>query len=96
MWRTIIEEPEPFAFRHSLTEQIGGLMEAGFEITSIYKDCDGSGLFDQGGVFLIRLDYKDRRPIYEQLVERFAEMIRIGAVLPGEQLPSVRALAVEL
>ncbi len=45
---------------------------------------------------MIQLDYKDRRPIYEQIVERFAEMIRIGAALPGEQLPSVRALAVEL
>lgn len=45
---------------------------------------------------MIRVDYKDRRPIYEQIVERFAEMIRIGAVLPGEQLPSVRSLAVEL
>ena len=41
------EEHRPFAFSHSLTEQIGGLMEAGFEITNIYEDCDGGGLVDK-------------------------------------------------
>lgn len=41
------EEHRPFAFSHSLTEQIGGLIEAGFEITNIYEDCDGGGLFDK-------------------------------------------------
>ena len=35
------------AFSHTLTEQIGGLVQAGFEITDIYEDCDGGGLFDQ-------------------------------------------------
>ena len=37
----------PLAFSHTLTEQIGGLMKAGFEITDIYEDCDGGGLFDK-------------------------------------------------
>lgn len=41
------EEHRPFAFSHSLTEQIGGLIEAGFEITNIYEDRDGGGLFDK-------------------------------------------------
>lgn len=41
------EEHRPYAFSHSLTEQIGGLIEAGFEITNIYEDCDGGGLFDK-------------------------------------------------
>lgn len=41
------EEHRPFAFSHSLTEQIGGLLEAGFEITNLYEDCDGGGLFDR-------------------------------------------------
>ena len=30
----------PLAFSHTLTEQIGGLIKAGFEITDIYEDCD--------------------------------------------------------
>lgn len=37
----------PFAFSHTLTEQIGGLIDAGFEITNLYEDCDGHGLFDK-------------------------------------------------
>lgn len=37
----------PFAFSHTLTEQIGGLLKSGFEITDIYEDCDGGGLFDK-------------------------------------------------
>lgn len=37
----------PFAFSHTLTEQIGGVIKAGFEITDIFEDCDGGGLFDK-------------------------------------------------
>lgn len=40
-------EHRPFAFSHTLTEQLGGLMKAGFTITDIYEDCDGGGLFDK-------------------------------------------------
>lgn len=40
-------ERMPLAFSHTLTEQIGGLIKAGFEITDIYEDCDGGGLFDK-------------------------------------------------
>lgn len=42
-----IDEGMPFAFSHTLTEQIGGLIKAGFEITDIFEDCDGGGLFDK-------------------------------------------------
>lgn len=45
---------------------------------------------------MIIIDYKDRRPIYEQVVERFAELILKGALEPDSQLPSVRNLAMEL
>lgn len=45
---------------------------------------------------MIVINYKDRRPIYEQVVERFQELIVKGVLKPGEQMPSVRALAVEL
>lgn len=41
------KEHTPIAFSHSLTEQIGGLIKAGFEITDIFEDCDGGGLFDR-------------------------------------------------
>lgn len=37
----------PLAFSHTLTEQLGGLIKAGFEITDIYEDCDGGGLIDK-------------------------------------------------
>ena len=37
----------PLAFSHTLTEQLGGLMQAGFELTDIFEDGDGGGLFDR-------------------------------------------------
>jgi len=45
---------------------------------------------------MILLDYKDRRPIYEQVVEKFQQMILCGVLQPGESMPSVRGLAMEL
>lgn len=45
---------------------------------------------------MIILDYKDRRPIYEQIVERFQELMVTGILEKDTQLPSVRSLAMEL
>lgn len=45
---------------------------------------------------MIILDYKDRRPIYEQVVEQISELILKGVLEPDEKLPSVRSLAMEL
>ncbi|MCI8672467.1 MAG: GntR family transcriptional regulator [Lachnospiraceae bacterium] len=45
---------------------------------------------------MIVIDYKDRRPIYEQVVERFQDLIVKGVIRAGEQMPSVRSLAMEL
>ncbi len=45
---------------------------------------------------MILIDYKDTRPIYEQIVERYKTLILKGALQPDEQLPSVRNLAMEL
>lgn len=45
---------------------------------------------------VIQVDYRDRRPIYEQLVGNIRELILRGVLLPDEQLPSVRSLASEL
>lgn len=45
---------------------------------------------------MIIIDYKDRRPIYEQVVERIQELILKGVLEPDSQLPSVRNLAMDL
>ncbi len=45
---------------------------------------------------MIFIDYNDKRPIYEQIIDRFQTLIINGALEPNMQLPSVRALAIEL
>lgn len=45
---------------------------------------------------MIVIDYHDKRPIYEQIIDRFQKLILNGALEPDMQLPSVRSLAVEL
>ncbi len=45
---------------------------------------------------MIILDYRDRRPIYEQIVERFQELMMSGGLEQDAQLPSVRNLAMDL
>ena len=42
---------------------------------------------------MILIDYKDRRPIYEQIVEKFQQMIICGVMEPDSPMPSVRSLA---
>lgn len=45
---------------------------------------------------MIYLDYQDRRPIYEQIVEKFRNLIINQVLPPGSKIPSVRQLAIEL
>ncbi len=45
---------------------------------------------------MIILDYKDTRPLYEQIVEKFQTLILKGVLGPDAKLPSVRSLALEL
>ena len=45
---------------------------------------------------MIHIDYQDKRPIYEQVVERIQTLIVKGVFAPDMKLPSVRNLAVEL
>lgn len=45
---------------------------------------------------MIILDYKDTRPIYEQVVEKFKLLILKDILQKDEQMPSVRSLAVQL
>ena len=45
---------------------------------------------------MIQLNYRDARPIYEQIKDGLRHLMVTGAVQAGEQLPSVRALAASL
>ena len=45
---------------------------------------------------MIQLNYRDSRPIYEQIKEGLRRLVITGAVLKDEKLPSVRELAGEL
>ena len=44
----------------------------------------------------LSIDFRNRKPIYEQIVDRFETLIVNGVLDADTQLPSVRALAVEL
>lgn len=45
---------------------------------------------------MILLDYRDKRPIYEQIVEKLERLIVGGALEPDSKMPSVRSLGVDL
>lgn len=42
---------------------------------------------------MIQLNYRDPRPIYEQVTDELRRMVITGAIAPDEKLPSVRAMA---
>lgn len=45
---------------------------------------------------MITLDYADKRPLYEQTVEKLRELIVTGILKPHDRIPSVRELAASL
>ena len=45
---------------------------------------------------MLSLNYRDGRPIYEQVRDGLRRLIITGAIPPGEKLPSVRAMAGQL
>ncbi len=45
---------------------------------------------------MISLDYRDKRPIYEQVTEKISHLIVCGVLEPHTKMPSVRSLALEL
>ncbi len=45
---------------------------------------------------MIAINYRDTRPIYEQVKDGLRRLVVTGALPPGEKLPSVRELATEL
>ncbi len=42
---------------------------------------------------MISLNYRDARPIYEQVKDGLRHLVVTGGLQPGDKLPSVRALA---
>ena len=47
-------------------------------------------------MLMILLDYRDKRPLYEQVIEKMIQLIAGGGLSPGDKLPSVRSLAMDL
>ena len=45
---------------------------------------------------MLSLNYRDGRPIYEQVRDGLRRLIITGAIPPGDKLPSVRAMAGQL
>lgn len=45
---------------------------------------------------MIVLDYKSNKPIYEQIIEQIKFHVMKGYLKPGDAIPSVRKLALEL
>lgn len=45
---------------------------------------------------MITIDYRDKRPIYEQIIEQFEKLIVSDVLKPNDKLPSVRSLAMEI
>lgn len=50
----------------------------------------------KGGISLIHLDYRDARPIYEQVKDGFRKLIIQGILQKDEKMPSVREMATSL
>ena len=45
---------------------------------------------------MISLNYRDARPIYEQVKDGLRKLVVTGALQPGDKVPSVRSLASSL
>lgn len=45
---------------------------------------------------MIVIDYRDKRPLYEQVTEKITHLIICGALESNAKLPSVRSLAMDL
>ena len=45
---------------------------------------------------MIVIDSRDKRAIYEKVVDRLSDLMLVGVLEPGDKLPSVRSLAVDL
>lgn len=55
-----------------------------------------TGDTDRGGESVIQLNYRDARPIYEQVKDGFRHLIIQGVMKKDDKMPSVRELATSL
>lgn len=45
---------------------------------------------------MVTIDYRSPEPIYDQIVKGILRLKALGALSPGDKLPSVRSLAVDM
>lgn len=45
---------------------------------------------------MIKIDWQSGIPAYDQIVQGFIRLKALGTVLPGQQMPSVRGMAMQL
>lgn len=45
---------------------------------------------------MLNIDKQSVRPVYEQIIEQMEQLILVGSLKPGEQIPSVRTLSLDL
>ena len=64
----------------------------------VIYNCINTNSTARGGLelSLITVDLRDRKQLYEQLVDNIKELILTGDLQPDDKLPSVRSLAKEL
>ena len=61
----LYKEEDGMQFSHSFSEQIGGLVRAGFSITDVYEDTNGYGRLHELGIpsfWAVRAEKSFRRP----------------------------------
>ena len=46
-----------------------------------------------GGDYLFELDYRSKKPLYEQIIEQIKLLVIKGYLSPGDSIPSVRKMA---
>ena len=63
-----------------------------FHEIEIWTCRNGGGL---RGIMIV-IDYRDKRPLYEQVAEKLSQLIICGALESNAKLPSVRSLALDL
>lgn len=45
---------------------------------------------------MFTIDTMSRQPVYEQIIQQLERLVLSGALKPGDQIPSVRSLSLEL
>lgn len=65
-------------------------------ITVSHREVQLIQLIRKGGNVLIKIDAKSNKPLYEQIVDSIKSNYVKGYLKPGDEIPSVRKLAMEL